>query len=854
MASQSERGHLMRLATHRSWTDVSPDWAEGADSQQETSSSGLTLSTLPANEDGGDFRHACLGQAELGAADLRNAAFNHANLAGANLAEANLSGACLRFATAPVAALAAADLSGADLQLGRFDQADLRGANLSGAVLDHAGCFGTNLAGANLRDASLRFATLAGAELESAELSSADLRYARLNHADLTGANLRDALLDYADFSGANLDNANLSGAHLRYAKNLTPTQLEQARIDDSTTLPLHLSEPAPQLSRSGQARRRRRRISVAGVLSIGLIGAIAPIGLVWQPQLRNGQAAPIVAQARPVTPQLASLTPAILTPEPRAEAPIAARRLIPVSLREVSLYPTVLTRHTAGLASEISPVDSRLVPAQRLRVGGVAEIMTLSKSESEIAAEVPLERLARLEASPNDFLNDAPLRLIAAGPPTVTLRVREKVTEQPKTVAPVNQDPLTLIVSLGKQKVDVYRGTALVETSKISSGAPGYETRAGVFSILEKHRHHRSNLYSNAPMPWMQRMTWSGTALHGGVLPGYPASHGCVRLPFSFAPKVFQMTNVGENVVVAYDRVAPRPIVHRNLFQPTGAEPQVSLALADQGDVEQDVGAVLSRHSPAPSEPDAYLAADDVPAAPLRILITRRTERDRIIAVQYLLASLGYLKPQNFTGRIGDETIAAIKAFQKANGLKQTGAFSQDLAKAVYRLSGKAEPPENHLFVRQDFRPVFDLPVAIRNPGQILGTHVFTAMTFLPGNAGSPWMGVSLDGDDSASVLDRIEIPDEIRREISARLTPGSSLIVAETSVNSAILREGDDFIVLSNDVRLAAAPPTRQTKQVKLKKAKTKQVKAATVGTPAKRRSNSPGLYGGFWPFRRW
>ncbi|MGH6791460.1 MAG: L,D-transpeptidase family protein, partial [Methyloceanibacter sp.] len=77
---------------------------------------------------------------------------------------------------------------------------------------------------------------------------------------------------------------------------------------------------------------------------------------------------------------------------------------------------------------------------------------------------------------------------------------------------------------------MNVYRGTRLIETSEISSGMADHETKAGVFSILDKRRYHHSNMYSNAPMPWMQRLTRSGTALHGGDVPGYPASHGCIR------------------------------------------------------------------------------------------------------------------------------------------------------------------------------------------------------------------------------------------------------------------------------------------------------------------------------------
>jgi uncharacterized protein YjbI with pentapeptide repeats/lipoprotein-anchoring transpeptidase ErfK/SrfK/peptidoglycan hydrolase-like protein with peptidoglycan-binding domain len=831
MASQSKRGHLMRSATDRSWIDLSPDWAEGVDSEKDTSSSGPIALQAIETDDG-------------------------ANLAGAGLAEANLSGPCLQLASAPIPGLAAADLSHADLKLARFGQADLRCANLSGAVLDHADFFGTNLAEAKLMSASLRFAILAAAELERADLHGADLRYARLNHADLTGADLHDALLDYADFSGADLENTNLRGAHLRYAKNLTPAQLKQACVDDSTILPLHLFEPPPPLRGSAQASAWRRQHRVAAVLLVGLIGAVAPVGFVWQPQHRDSQAAPVVATATTVAPTLASLTPALLAPAPRARTPIAARRMDPAPFAAASLYATILTRHPTAVVSELPPVPSPPVPASRLRLGGVTHVLMPSMPEIETAEKDPLERLVRVAANPNDVLGDAPAPYIAAAAPTIAIPVREKAEKKPAIVAPSAHDPLMLVVSLGKQKIDVYRGSALVASSKISSGAPGYDTRGGVFSVLEKRRHHRSNLYSNAPMPWMQRMTWSGTALHGGVVPGYPASHGCVRLPFSFAPKLFQMTNVGENVVVAHDRVVPTPIAHPNLFQPPRAEPHVSLALADQENLLPDAGTQLVPQSPDRSAAGADSAGDDAPTAPLRILITRRTERDRIIAVQYALASLGYLKPQNFTGRLGPETTAAITAFQKANRLKQTGAFSEDLAKAVYRVSGKAEPPEGHLFVRKNFRAVFDVPVAIRDPAQKLGTHVFTAMTSPPGRAGTQWLGISLEGDDSVGVLDRIEIPDEVRREISAQLTPGASLIIAETSVNSAILREGDDFIVWNNDVRLAVAD-TRQSKQVKIKKARTKQAKAATVGkrrASTTRRSRPSGLFGGFWSFRRW
>ena len=150
-----------------------------------------------------------------------------------------------------------------------------------------------------------------------------------------------------------------------------------------------------------------------------------------------------------------------------------------------------------------------------------------------------------------------------------------KKNAKQPEKLAeiisdPDNGEPLTLVVSLKDQQLDIYRGLTLIAKSKVSTGTAAYPTKAGVFSILEKQRYHHSNMYSAAPMPWMQRLTWSGTALHGGVVPGYPASHGCIRLPFSFAPKLFQITTGGENVIVTSDRPVPKLVENPALFQPS--------------------------------------------------------------------------------------------------------------------------------------------------------------------------------------------------------------------------------------------------------------------------------------------
>ena len=472
--------------------------------------------------------------------------------------------------------------------------------------------------------------------------------------------------------------------------------------------------------------------------------------------------------------------------------------------------------------------------------------------------------------------------------------------------------EPMIVVVSAGQQKIDVYRGTNLVTTSAVSTGTAEHPTFIGAFSILEKQRWHHSNMYSAAPMPWMNRITWSGTALHAGVVPGYPASHGCIRLTYAFAPQFFQMSSVGDNVIVSRGRPKPTLVEHPALFQPlpppplpvigqvtslspsdsassplpavavvaspvilakaeaptavdsdvqTQAEPDsdqsqtepvsdrsehtgedsdpnrthaitpdTSRAVSDPipepatGTAAVQDKTVADTVTPAPVAPasdpalaapavpplaaakvDAGVAAAAVQAAeprsekPLRVLFTRRTQRDRIIGVQQILASMGYLPAQNFDGTMGKPTITAIKAFQKANGMRETGVFNDELVKKVYEIAGKGEPPNGHLFVRQDLDHVFDAPVSLRNPDQPLGTHVYTALKFAPGDTKVRWVTLDVQDSGAASPLDRLEIPDDLRQKVSERLTPGSTFIVADTSINSANLPKGGDFVVLA-------------------------------------------------------
>ena len=123
--------------------------------------------------------------------------------------------------------------------------------------------------------------------------------------------------------------------------------------------------------------------------------------------------------------------------------------------------------------------------------------------------------------------------------------------------VAP--RGPLLLIVSLATQRATLYRNGIPIAITTVSTGQSGHVTPTGVFTILQRDIDHRSNIYDDAPMPYMQRLTWGGVALHGGTLPGYPASHGCIRLPHEFAKRLYGVTRLGMTVIITGSAVVPR-------------------------------------------------------------------------------------------------------------------------------------------------------------------------------------------------------------------------------------------------------------------------------------------------------
>src|SRR5262249_24887418 len=131
----------------------------------------------------------------------------------------------------------------------------------------------------------------------------------------------------------------------------------------------------------------------------------------------------------------------------------------------------------------------------------------------------------------------------------------------------------------LAEQRVTIYSAKGKIMESPVSSGQTGLETPAGIYSIVQKEEDHHSNIYEDGSMPFMQRITWTGIALHGGVLPGYPASHGCVRMPEPFARRLFPLTEIGMRVVVVRNDIAPADITHPTLFIPAEVRRETLLA-----------------------------------------------------------------------------------------------------------------------------------------------------------------------------------------------------------------------------------------------------------------------------------
>jgi L,D-transpeptidase catalytic domain len=331
---------------------------------------------------------------------------------------------------------------------------------------------------------------------------------------------------------------------------------------------------------------------------------------------------------------------------------------------------------------------------------------------------------------------------------------------------------PLQIIISIADQRISLYDNAALIARSSVSTGVEGHPTPLGVFSVISKQRWHRSNIYSAAPMPYMQRVTWSGIALHAGVLPGYPASHGCIRLTNAFAIQLWHLTKRGTRVIIAHDDVRPVEIANPHLFE---SKPKVASGSSNpQAASVAGNGIITAAKTYAPSM--SNVATQE--AANLQV-------------------------PDSAPAGVAPQKIVPISVF-----------VSRKLSK---------------LFVRKGFTPLFDISVTIKNPAEPLGTHVFTAMEFPNESKAIRWTVVSMPEElprtsadsikgrktpakrtvetappmpstvEANAALDRIEIPQDVVERISELLTPGSSLIVSDYGISDETGKD-TDFIVITH------------------------------------------------------
>jgi hypothetical protein len=346
---------------------------------------------------------------------------------------------------------------------------------------------------------------------------------------------------------------------------------------------------------------------------------------------------------------------------------------------------------------------------------------------------------------------------------------------------------------------VTLFSNGVRVAQGPVSTGVASHPTPLGVFSIIEKDRYHRSNLYSDAPMPYMQRITWSGVALHEGLLPGYPASHGCIRMSHDFARKLWPITKLGVRVVVARHELAPIDFDHPKLFRP----------------------------KLRPAEPAIAISASDGRIAAPATMIAQATIVDAGSEGTETVPQVSATRPGAAAAHDG-EAAATMPAVPVVTEPGPSGIGGSDTVKPAPNVDPAKPPPikaaeeplkrsgqvavfvsrkEQRIFVRQAFIPLFDMPVVIEDADQPLGTHVFTAMEVTENGAGMRWNLITVPFEmtaperrdarkkpkearrifrqkpppSAAEALNRIQMPQEAVERISELLIPGSSLVVSD-------------------------------------------------------------------------
>ena len=408
-----------------------------------------------------------------------------------------------------------------------------------------------------------------------------------------------------------------------------------------------------------------------------------------------------------------------------------------------------------------------------------------------------------------------------------------------------IASEPIMAIVSLQNQRITVYDANGWILRAPVSSGQKGRETPAGIFSIIEKEAEHYSNLYDDAYMPHMQRITWSGIALHGGPLPGYPASHGCVRMPFDFAARLFDATQLGLRVIVAPTDVAPIEILHPVLFPSKPAAGALAAALTAEAD-EATRKADQARLAAGTAFREAARAMVPVRVAEnlklgaeaqlvaaetaLGIATSAEAKEQSEAAKAQAVARTAELQSQWAAAKAElQPKLDAVTITRQAVVIAETARVAA--AEAARQVARLLEPVSvlisrktQRLYVRQAFEPILESPVTILDADRPIGTHVFIAIERTNSDTNMRWSVVSLDrgrlnggvvepqgrargshGRDvepmptdpsgAGAALDRIVIPQDALDRIA--MAPRSSLIITDEALSSET-GNGTDFVIL--------------------------------------------------------
>ncbi|MFZ1109775.1 MAG: L,D-transpeptidase family protein [Rhodomicrobium sp.] len=346
---------------------------------------------------------------------------------------------------------------------------------------------------------------------------------------------------------------------------------------------------------------------------------------------------------------------------------------------------------------------------------------------------------------------------------------------------------PLLAVIGLKEQRISVYDAKGKILEAPVSTGQTNYETPAGIYSIVQKEEEHRSNLYDDASMPYMERITWSGMALHAGALPGYPASHGCVRLPSDFAESLYDVTSLGMRVVVVRQDIAPADVPQPFMFggkaaKDEGARDGVSAtAYSPQSPAPRSLGVIsaqksaeaenavrrvrdlrlgaVKRAKEATVAARAARAADDAlakaeaelkalensleNASPEKIAEAEAARAEASAKIEAAQAQVAAAREEaKAKADAVSETQAEIKAADigMAAAIKAAEEAKRNLLPVSVLISRKAQ----RLYIRKNNVPIFEAPVLFRDADKPIGTFIWTASES-DGAGGMRWNMVSM-------------------------------------------------------------------------------------------------------------